>query len=121
MIFTIYDLATGEIKYPAFIGEDVDTPEIPEGCGYVVGNFPKTQYRIVDREAVLRDPRPPDPPTPDQVLRQAVGQDAVVQQLIRATPTQIETWVDQNVQTLAGAQELFKRILKVLAVLARQM
>lgn len=57
----------------------------------------------------------------DMKQRQAVGQDAVIQQLIRATPAQIEMWVDQNVQTLAGAQELFKRILKVMAVLARQM
>ena len=49
----------------------------------------------------------------------AVKADADLMLLLKATPAQIDTWVDNNVKTLAEAQQLFKKILKVMAVVAR--
>jgi hypothetical protein len=43
--------------------------------------------------------------------------DSKWQALENATPAQIDTWVDNNVTTLAQARELFKLILKAIRVL----
>jgi hypothetical protein len=45
---------------------------------------------------------------------------ALIDRLRTATPAEIEQYVDANVNSLADAKSLFKRVLKVLALLARE-
>jgi hypothetical protein len=51
--------------------------------------------------------------------REAIKADNVIQTLVESTPDQIDGWVDNNVNSLDDAKVLFKRMLKVIAVLAR--
>jgi hypothetical protein len=43
----------------------------------------------------------------------------LIQRLQNATPQQIDTWVDNNITSIAAARALFKAILKVLALDSR--
>lgn len=62
---------------------------------------------------------PPPPPTPDQLraatfVAQTDRQD-LVSRLQSATPVQIDTWLTNNVTTLAQARAVLGAIIKVLA------
>ena len=51
----------------------------------------------------------------------ATKADAVLNALQDKTPAEIDAWIDANVNSVADVKELFKRIMKLLAVLARRM
>ena len=56
---------------------------------------------------------------PGEQQRAAAKADAVLTTLQAKTPAEIEAWVDANVTTAAEMKTMFKRILIMLAVLAR--
>lgn len=66
-------------------------------------------------------PLPVDPTVAAEANRAAsfradAGRVDLLSRLKTATPAQIDTWVDNNVTTLAGAKTVFKAILKVIAL-----
>lgn len=44
----------------------------------------------------------------------------LIDQLKTATPAQIDTWVNNNVQNLADARRVLKMLIKVLAIIVRE-
>ncbi len=46
--------------------------------------------------------------------------DNQVRQIINASPTQIDNWIDNNVTNLAEAKELFKRLAKAISAIGRE-
>ena len=46
--------------------------------------------------------------------------DQIIYTLIAAPPDQIDVWVENNLNSLADAKLMFRRILKLLAVLAHR-
>jgi hypothetical protein len=53
-------------------------------------------------------------------FRDDAGRIDLLTRLRTATPAQIDTWVENNVTTLAQARAVFKAIIKVIALDARQ-
>ena len=51
----------------------------------------------------------------------ATRADIVINTLMTKTPAEIDAWIDANVNSVADVKLLFKRIMKLLAVLARRM
>jgi NADP-dependent 3-hydroxy acid dehydrogenase YdfG len=54
-----------------------------------------------------------------EALRADAGRASLLDRLTKATPTQIDAYVDANVTTLAQARAMFKTILKLIALDAR--
>ena len=59
--------------------------------------------------------------TVSELQLKATKADAVLNALQDKTPAEIDAWIDANVNSVADVKELFKRIMKLLAVLARRM
>ena len=52
--------------------------------------------------------------------RAALRNDTEVRQLLRATPAQIDTYIDNNVTNIASAKEVIKIIARALAVVSQE-
>lgn len=52
-------------------------------------------------------------------IRNDAGRVSLIERLKAATPAQIDTYVENNVTTLAQARNMFKTILKLIALDAR--
>lgn len=53
-------------------------------------------------------------------VRAAVEADSDLKAFLGATPAQIETWIDNNVSTMAHVRRVLKLVLKVLLYLVRK-
>jgi hypothetical protein len=54
------------------------------------------------------------------VIKDMATNDQILSALMTATPAQIDTWIDNNVTTIADLRILLKRIVKVMAYLLRK-
>lgn len=107
-IFTAAELP--EWRDDAFVAVDVtDQPQVVAGYLHEGGT--------------VFNPSPPRDPAEiaEEARRATLRADAVtidmLTRLSTATPTQIITFVDNNVTDLAGARAMFKRILLVLSIM----
>ena len=57
----------------------------------------------------------------EEQQRKAVKADAVLNALQTKTPAEIDDWVEANLNNIADVKVMFKRILKMLALLSRQL
>ncbi len=68
-------------------------------------------------------PTPP-PPSAAELRVQAFLADTsrqqLIQQLINATPAQIDTWINNRVTDLASARAVLAMLIKVLAIVVKQ-
>jgi hypothetical protein len=53
-------------------------------------------------------------------LKAAIKQDSQLEALITASNEQIDAWVDANLNTIADARAIFKKILRLAAYLIRE-
>jgi hypothetical protein len=52
-------------------------------------------------------------------LKNTIANDAQIRALLTASHAQIDAWVDNNVNSLADAKSVFKKILKIILFLIR--
>lgn len=89
-----------------------------EGYGVIEGNYSDQEYRVDVETGIPYEQAwqpPPREPTAEEVRRATLRAEALRARLLAATPQDIDTYVDQNVTTLAEAKTMFKRILKIIA------
>ena len=53
-IFTVYDLATGQIEYSTTTVAEINEVGLQEGQGIIEGNYQANEHIVVDGEAVAR-------------------------------------------------------------------
>ncbi len=79
---------------------------------------PKEELADDDPEVRERQNPPPDPRMVE--IKADPGRAALRDRLASATPAQIDAYIDANVTTLAQARGMFKAILKLIALDARE-
>ena len=53
-------------------------------------------------------------------FKKFIKNDALIKGLLTSEPDQIETWVDNNINNLSDAKDLFKKILLMLRFISRK-
>jgi hypothetical protein len=62
---------------------------------------------------------PPSPPTQDELDRDAAK--LYTKALKNMTPAEVQTWVDNNINTLADAKDALKTLAVAVSILARRL
>lgn len=61
------------------------------------------------------------PPTQEELDKQAAGQYAKLIALRNMTPTQVQSWIDANINNLADAKDALKTLAVAVGILARKL